>query len=79
MSTALPPDDFITRAINREVRLELDRQIELACKDIENRVQTAMREAMALMALRIAKHYDLSRDRDNIVITVREFHTEVKT
>lgn len=72
MSTLLPSDDFIEKAILTAVRTRIREEIANESKDIEARVMRIMSAAVDQLAISVMSHYEIYRDVRGIHIYVKK-------
>lgn len=64
--------DALVTAIQRHVRSEMDKVVAEEAERASERVRNRLAEMAPQMAMALLKHYDIARDRNEIVIRVRD-------
>lgn len=69
--SSIDAPDRMADAILREMRAEADRIVAEEANAAQERVKARLREIAPRLAMSIMKHFDLTRDGQNIMIRVR--------
>jgi len=63
-------DAYFMKAIHDSLKQEINRYAEIEIKAAQDRIDRAVRDALAEISLRLLKRYSIMTDRENLVITV---------
>lgn len=73
MAQSIVSEDLITQAIEQHLQEAVEERLSAVVKEAQNKIEKELRSEISSIVMGLAKMYDVQFNKENVIITVKDF------